>query len=446
MAATLSLSLLSFLSLSHAQSNTVWYVSSNGSSDLSTCGSSSISPCSSLQLILDNITTSNEDINGEGPCYNGLEDQMTTFIVVGRVFMLPICFSGWSHLNITGYNGQDLIDSDLGGNQRGILNIKNSHNVSITNIDFTVSIVGRATIYITNTSDVTVSSVLLPIFGTQSNGILLHNAHDSVSISNVSFHGNDVLVSLGFQPAAALLIDQGHETNGGIPGDGLAVVNRLNLSVKNCSFMRLTSNSCSDIPPTNNNYVSSSSVSQAVLVQLREGGNDNDINFSGNSFQTISSPAGSIVSVRHSGNTANNTITFTNNQFIDNSARYGGGIAVYYLYQSHDNHVIIRNSVFTRTRATFEGGGVFVASIVPDSSNRISVEGCHFINTAATYGGGLFVFNDPNWFTNPYIGDRIRPPLMSVSLNTVHFTDCDTNINDGVINVLNGNININGDK
>ena len=444
-AAALSLSLLFFLlSLSLAQSSSIWYLSYNGSSDISTCGDSSINPCSSIELILNNITTTAET-SGEGPCYNGLEEQVTTFIVVGRVFVPPVCFSGWSNLSITGYKGQSVLDSDLSGNQRGVLNIKDSHNVSITNIDFTTSIVGRATIYITNTSDVIISNVLLPIYSTQSNGILLLNAYNDVSISDVSFHGNDVFVSLGFQPAAALLIDQGHGTNGGIPAEGLPTINRLNLSVKNCSFTRLTRNSPSSVP-TNNDYIGFSSVSQAVLIQLRQGGNDNVINFSGNSFQTISNPAGSVVSVRHSGTAANNSITFTDNHFTDNTARYGGGIAVYYLYQSHDNHVIIRNSVFTRTRATFEGGGVFVASIVSDSSNTISVEGCDFINTAADYGAGIFVFNDPNWFTNPYIVNRILPPLMSVSIDTVQFTDCDTNIDEGVMNMLNGNVNINGNK
>ena len=435
---------LLFFSLSLVHSS-VWYISSKGSNDTDTCGTNEETPCSSLRVILNNITNQTKEEGGIGgeACYLGLsKDEATFFIILDDVTVPPICLTGWTNLYIIGIEGQASIDSDIGP-YRGVINIEDSHNVSITNIRFAESIIGKATLYIKNTSNVIISNVMLPVYAVQSNAILLHNAYDNVSILNVKFFGNDVLVGyFNFQPGVALLVNQGYEEFGGIPITGLEPVKRLLLNVSDCSFHTLINT----MEPNTNNYVSSSSISQAVLIQLREGGDNNIISFNNITFRGITSAAGSVVCVRHSGTAANNTVYFNDNSFLDNTARYGAGVAVYYISQSHDNHVIIRNSVFYRTRATFEGGGVFVASVVSDPTNTVTVKDCNFNKTAGIYGSGIYIFNDPNWFTNSIIVNRVSPPLMSVSVDTVLFFDCDTSITEGVINVLNGYINIIGNK
>ena len=441
MKTSLAVLFLLFFSLSLAHSS-VWFISSKGSNDTDTCGTNEETPCSSLRIILNSITNQTKE-GGEESCYLGLsKDEATYFFILDDVTVPPICLTGWTNLHIIGIEGRASIDSDIGP-YRGVINIEDSHDVSITNIRFAKSIIGKATLYIKNTSSVAISNVMLPVYAVQSNAILLHNAYDNVSISNVKFFGNDVLVDyFNFQPSVALLVNQGYEEFGGIPITDLKPVKRLILNVSDCSFHTLINT----MEPDTNNYVSSSSISQAVLIQLREGGDNNIISFDNITFRGITSAAGSVVCVRHSGTAANNTVYFNDILFFNNTARYGAGVAVYYISQSHDNHVIVRDSVFYRMRATFEGGGVFVASVVSDPTNTVTVKDCNFNKTAGIYGSGIYIFNDPNWFTNSIIVNRVSPPLMSISVDTVQFLDCDTSITEGVINVLNGHINIIGNK
>ena len=408
----------------------VWYISSNGSNDILTCGRSVATACSSLQLILNNITVSVPDVNGD--CYESFEDDGITFYLLnGEHFIPPICFHSWSNTAIIGIGEEVKVQLQL-GRHLGNIEFHNSTNITIANINFVSSIVGKATIYVTETTELYISNCVLPVYATGSYGIWLVNMYGENTITDTQFYGT----TSSKTPPLALFISQGKGQNSVFLADQ-TLLSSFNITVLNCSFEKLIININEDNPGQfTNDYVDASTNGLAVLVQFRRLAYENNIHFQDCVFRNIINPYGSGVIIRYSDSASNNTALFTGCTFDDNLSRYGGGVATYFMYNSDMNKLQVSNCSFTQNKATFEGGGVFVVSIVTEPTNEVSIQHCTFLSNSALYGAGVFILNDPNWSNFNTILHATSLRLMSVEMCNCTFTKCAASISEGVVNML----------
>ena len=408
----------------------VWYISTNGSNDILTCGRSIATPCSSLQLILNNVTVSIPDVNGD--CYEPFEDGGITFYLLnGDHFIPPTCFHSWSDTGIIGIGEEVNVQLQL-GRHLGNIEFHNSSNITIANINFVSSIVGKAIIYVTETTELYISNCVLPVYATGSYGIWLVDMYGENTITDTLFYGTTSSRTLPL----ALLISQGKGQNAIFLADRTPP-STFNMTVLNCSFEKLIVNVNEDNPGQfTDDYVDASTNGLAVLVQFRHLAYENNIHFQNCVFRNIINPYGSGVIIRYSDGAGNNTALFTGCTFDNNLSRYGGGVATYFMYNSDMNKLLVSNCSFTQNKATFEGGGVFVVSIVTEPTNKVSIRHCTFLSNSALYGAGVFILNDPNWSNFNTILHATSLRLMSVEMCNCTFTKCAASISEGVVNVL----------
>ena len=424
----------------------VWYISPSGSTDISSCGHSIDDPCATLELILSN---SSLFVPSEsGGCYQSPEDNdgrlsTTVYFLPGDHEVPPVCLSKWSNLAIIGLGGPG-IQSSL-STSLGIIVFNNCTNITIRSIRFISSIVGKASIYAVDSTELTIANCSIPVFATASYGVWLYNAYGTINIINTRFYGNSVLIyGADLRPDTALLISQGEPGSLGL--STLSVTRGFmpaNVLVDNCTFDRLIGNQPSAI---SNSYLVSSSISQAVRVALSEDTAGNVIVFQNCVFQDTSNMAGSTVLIRLGDTAQDNTIFLIHCTFTDNLSHYGGGLAVYLLNNASNNTIKVTNSTFINNEATSEGGGILFVSLVPEPTNDLFITYCVFLSNKAIYGAGLFIFNDPNWYSFTFPINYISPPLTDVGIVNSKFESNDAEITEGVVNTLRVRLTLAGDK
>lgn len=425
----------------------VWYISPSGSTDISSCGHSIDNPCATLDLILSNSSLFIPSLTGG--CYQSPEEtdgrlSTTIYFLAGDHDVPPVCLSRWSDLAIIGL-GSPGIQSNI-STSLGIVVFNNCTNITVQGMRFISSIVGKANIYAVDSSELTIMDCSIPVFATASNGIWLYNAYGSINIVNTRFYGNSVLIyGANLKPSTALLISQGE------PGSlGLTVLSitrdsiPVNVVVDNCTFERLIGNQLE--ASASDSYITSSSISQAVMVALGDYSVNNVVLFQNCVFQDISSVAGSVVLIRLSGNVQNNSIFLTDCTFTDNLSRYGGGLAVYLLNNATSNTINVINSTFVSNEATFEGGGISLVSLVFEPTNDLFISNCYFMSNKAIYGAGVFIFNDPNWYSFVFPSGCISQPLTNVEIVNSQFEGNTAEITEGVVNTLRVRLVLKGNK
>jgi predicted outer membrane repeat protein len=422
-----------------------WYISvDRGSSDVNECGLSMGSPCSSIELILANISST--VITSDGTlCYQETTGSLFTsfYFLSGRYTLVPFCLMGWSNLVISGAEDASF-DSEIGPN-RGVIEIHNSTNISIANITFISSIVGRATLYVKDSTQVYISNGIFPVYAIGSNGIAFSNVYGTVVISHTVFKGNFFLTSwLDMEPASALRINQGFDIldSNFVPE---VDIKPFDIEITNCTFERLGSSNDYRYTNSLNNYESTSSSATALLLQYTHSSINNRIVIEDSNFVKNVRLDGSVSIIRYSHDAYNNSAIFRNCRFENNKARYGGGIATYFIGSAEQNSLHVENCSFYQNEATFEGGGIFASSLVLKADSRIIVKGCEFVDNKALYGAGVFVFNDPNWSISnfTFISSSTRR-LIPVHLTDCHFINCSCSFSEGVINVLKSHFSLKG--
>ena len=76
--------------------------------------------------------------------------------------------------------------------------------------------------------------------------------------------------------------------------------------------------------------------------------------------------------------------------FRSNIAAWGGAVYTRFRYQSANNIVIIRDSIFTENNANFSGGAFFVTTTqLEDFNNTMHLDGCWFDGNQAKMGGAI---------------------------------------------------------
>ena len=424
-----------------------WYIASNGSTDITECGVSIDKPCASLQMIL-NSTASITTSAVEGySCYEPeSDDDSHNFYFIGgrKIEIVPVCLVSWSSIAITGIGEVD-IDSYL-SITRGIIEIHNSTQITISNINFITSFVGKATLFIAGSTQLHIHKCTLALHATSSNGILLTNMYGNSTISNTVFKGNSILVKVfQLQPSAALKINQGESMDNDVAYSYEVPLEPFYIAVDNCSFDELVTTASTNRREIDS-YDTVSSNGQAILVQFRGPTNGNYLTISHCSFRNTLVLDGSTAIIRFNHNCFNNTAIFTNCVFEDNKSRYGGGVAAYFLLYSELNHFQVTNCTFKGNEATFEGGGVFVASTVPVSNNEVFIENSWFISNTGQYGSGLFVFNYPNLYDSNVTNSIVMSNLIRVEMSNCHFMECSSALSEGVVNILTTYFTVKGNK
>lgn len=424
--------------------NVVWYVSPSGSTNGTTCGRSLDEPCASLSVILDESSLFTE-YYGVG-CYAspGISDGRlsTTVYFLEGVYVLPaICLLNWRDLRIAGV-GDVTVSTSYLGSSVSVFEFINCSNISMEHILFDSSSIGSFIIYAEDCSDFYITDCMLLVTALASGGIRVKNCHGIIVIANTVFAGNGGLASQ-HDPVIGFRVTQGLEELALVPIGPTPDYPPLDMLVINCTFHNFsTVEATSDV----NDYSVSSSEAVGALVQFWQFSHDNILVFEDCTFQNLTNPAGSGNIVYYGRNSFNNTAIFRHSAFLDNFCRYGGGVAVYFFYTADSNLAKMDNCIFQNNKADFEGGGIFVVSLTQDPSNAAIVLDSLFTNNSAIYGSGVFLFNDPTWFSQQAPSDSTCLTLLNVQLHNNSMTNNIATLSEGVVNTLRISLRISGER
>ena len=104
-------------------------------------------------------------------------------------------------------------------------------------------------------------------------------------------------------------------------------------------------------------------------------------------------------------NTSNNKISIKNSLFSHNKALWGGGLRVHYLNSPQNNSLIVQNCQFIHNTCFYNGGGIdlgFAAYYTQRQEgtwNKVHLQTCLVRgNTACQYGGGVRIYSSRNKF------------------------------------------------
>ena len=418
-----------------------WYISAKGSADVATCGKTAAEPCNSLAEIL---ARSPSFDNGSSICYlsDGAVDgrDSTTVYFVGEVKVTSVCLMNWTNLRIVGLGDNITITSGLFGGNRGIFECIQCTNVSIENLNFATSAINKATLFFQASMDIRVIECSFYLASQSTLGVQLLHCAGNIALTNNTFYGSGNEVADSLSPLG-LDIDHGC-IDCSIPFNGESYnfsTLSFTLMITDCTFKDLKNRS----PPEDRYNVARGS---AAAMRLRFGANsmDNQIFVLGSSYSNIvNSKANSIV-LNYEGKSANNTVHFIGCTFRRNRVRYGGGISAYFYNGPVDSRLIVEDSEFVDNVADFEGGGVFVTFLSSGSSNTLQIYNSSFARNSATYGSGLFLLNNPTWFSQRIFFDPVSRSLVTAELVGCMFRNNTASKDEGVINTLRIQLNIYG--
>lgn len=440
--------LLCYSSISEGQ---VYYVSSQFGSDIDSCGATSSTPCSSVYYVL-NSTLTQQVFNG-GTCFTSPSNGPLSIILLeGNHIIDPVCLAAIDNFTISSQTFANIYSS-IFGNLYGIIYLLDSSNVTITNLNFVDSVIGRSTIYAHNTSNIRISNCSIPVYADGASGLGLVNPQGSVTITNIKIYGNRVLNSISEDllhhgsPGTAFYITIGVGSSYGYyltEAQLLTTLDPVDIIVENCSFEKITFETDQGIY----DYRQTSQRSKVMRVTLTRKAVGNKIIFRDCMFENNIDLTGSIA-LTNIENAQDNMVEFQHCTFQHNFALFGGGIGAYFSGgDTLNNTISVTDSTFLYNKATQEGGGVFTVTLAssPQSNNLIIMDSL-FSHNLAVYGASVFLFNDPV----PYLEVSsdvpiISQPLMKVTINNSSFKNNKAVLSEGVVNALRINLQLSGTK
>lgn len=419
-----------------------WYISPNGSADVATCGHSPDIPCNSLQTVL----TQSRQFNETAPCYlsSGATDgrDSTTIYFMGEENLVPpVCLMNWVNVRVVGLGNRTTIVSRPFGAQRGIFEFISSANVSIENLSFATSAIGRAILFFQACRDIRVVDSLFLINATSSQGVQLLQCAGDISLSGNLFYGDPSKDSSRLHP---LGLDVTHGCSDctlpftEIPYNFSTL--SFSLEITRCVFQDISNEG-----PPRDSYGSSRTGAVAMRLQFREESVGNRIAVVDTTFKRISNSESNGVLVNYEGRTENHTVLFEDCTFQENRVRYGGGVAAYFYSNPSNNLLEIRGCTFMDNTADFEGGGVFAVYLSSGMDNSVVISNSSFIRNTAQSGSGIFLLNNPSWFMQRGAFDPISFTLVGAELRDCVFqSNVASSLSQGVVGVLRIKLNISG--
>jgi hypothetical protein len=452
MAAGSSLQLLLLVSLGFLCQATdfEWYISPTGTEDVG-CGTSADTPCSSLRPILER---SDQFVNDTLmlTCYlsSGATDgrDSTTLYFSGENFVPAVCLMNWVNVRVVGLGEDAIITSDGFGGEEGFFEFISCSNISIENLDFSTSNLGKAVLFFEACRDITIVESSFPVTKNSSSGVKIVNCAGTITLTGDLFYGN------GFRsivPIGVLGLDVSHgcDYDCKIPfTDPTEIYDFSNLTfflaISRCTFQDIV-----DMDAPVDSYGVSRTTTSGVRLQFRDQSANNQVSVTGSTFQRIFNSGSNGVLVSFNGNTRkevrNNTVTFDNCTFQHNHVRYGGGLSAFFYSEPSDNTLQIQNCQFFNNTADLEGGGVFVALLSSGTENAVGILNTTFEQNSARIGSGVYMINNPSWLWQRGSFDLSQlGSLAEAEIRDCVFQDNVASVSEGTVDVLRIQLYING--
>ncbi len=410
--------------------NIVWYIGNNGSDDISTCGRSIATPCINLTVVLRNSQLFE---NGTFSCRisNGDSDgrlSTTVYFLEGKHFSDPLCLTNWDNLSIIGLGpkGSVTVTTGIGG-MNGLFSFTRSTGLSFSNIVFETEFVGRSTLYFCTCMDITIEDCSFSVATPNTRGVEIIQSSGNITISRSNFIGSPELSSQIDNFVIGLSIVHGYGGGTLCTGDPLP----FQLIVSDCQFISITSGEIA-----NNDYSASRSRGTVLRIRFLKSSVNNRVTIENITVVNTTNMAGSAVLVDFDTDSDTNTVSITRSKFTSNRVRYGGGVAAYFYFGPQFGRLSIEDCIFENNVAAFEGGGVFATFLGSDASNFLSINRSVFTRNSAIVGAGLFLLNNPVWFSQRGLFDPVSPPLITVNVSDCSFLNNRADLKEGVLNTL----------
>lgn len=419
-----------------------WYISPTGSNDTATCGRSPDTPCSGLEIILNQ---SSQFDNGSVTCFlsSGTTDDRnstTVYFMGGANFAPPICLMNWRNVRVVGLHSNTSITSSIYGVVRGTFEFINCTNITIENLNFTTSPLGRSILFFQATTDIEISGCSFQVSEVSSLGVeILHCAGEIYLTRNVFYGGVSQINSEKDPNVLALDVTHGCD-NCMMPfSDDPYDFSSLSFSlmIDKCVFQDLTNRGT-----PNDDYSRSRNDAAAMRLRFADSSINNEVVVSHSNFSRILNSEANGVSVTHSGESANNTVLFESCRFESNRVRYGGGLSAYFYVGPSYGTLEIENCDFINNTADFEGGGVLGVFLAGGVSNTITISNSRFSQNVAQSGSAVFLLNNPNWLMQQGAFSPLAAPLVEVELRGCVFERNMAHLSNGVVEVLRIALNI----
>lgn len=422
-----------------------WYISPTGSADAS-CGLSAEMPCSSLQPILE---SSEQFSNDTLTCYlsSGATDgrDSTTLYFTGENFVPAVCLMGWVNVRVVGVGEGAVITSGRFGARRGIFEFISCTNISVENLSFDTSAIGRAVMFFEACRDIVVLESSFPVIANSSIGVQMVNCAGEISLTGDLFYGDPARRE---GTTNVLGLDVTHGCNGcTIPftDDSYDFLNHtFSLTMTRCTFQDIADTSAPE-----DSYGRTRTSASGMRLQFRDRSVNNRVTVTGTTFQRIFNSKSNGVLVSFNGNRGkiveNNMVTFDTCTFQQNRVRYGGGISAYFYVNPSSNSLQIQNCRFLNNTADFEGGGVSVVLLSSREDNAVRISNSTFFQNSAQIGSGVYLLNNPSWFWQRGAFDpALLFPTVGVELQDCTFQGNVARVKEGVVSSLRIQLNISG--
>ena len=437
-----------------------WYVSANGSDDVTTCGRTPVNPCRSFTDILSNSPSFS---NASVRCYmtGGAVDgrDSTTVYFIGETNVVPaICMRNWTNLRIVGLHERSTVHvENSGGGCTGYFEFIQCANVSIENINFAFSGIGRTTLLFEASQDVQVTGCSFPVTAVASGGVWLKQCSGDIILHNNTFHGDSEQFTRRETSPRALDVLHGCVDYGDCDDlsscvlpfdmDPLSFADlSFTLTISQCEFRDLA-----NLNEPEDDYSSASKGFVAMRVQFGSYSANNRLYVRDSVFRNIVNKQSNGVVVNFLGQplsdegSFNNTALFSGCTFRDNIVRYGGGFSTYFITGPTHSSVTVEDCEFIDNVADYEGGGIFSAFLSSGSTNSITAVNCVFRRNFAQAGGAIFIINNAHWFTARGIYDLLsRSVVVRASLTDCSFEGNIADASMGVVDVLRVHLDIYG--
>ena len=455
---SLLLAAVLFLPTLHAL-DVEWYISANGS-DEATCGRSAANPCRSLESIL---SYSPSFSNASTTCYLSVgavdSRDSTVLYFLGEINTVPpICLRNWTNIRIVGlHNNSTLLTDRTIGGCRGIFEFELCTNVTIENINFGFSGIGRATLFLEASRDIRVSGCTFPVTAQGSRGLWLRQCAGDITLSNNVFYGNEQQLSEPRTARRALEVLHGCVDESDCTRLSYCVMPfdmepyefanlSFTLNMAGCIFRDLTG-----LQAAVDDYSSARRGAVAMRLQFGSYSINNQVFVRNTSFSNIINTEANGIAVNYLGRalsnmaSSNNTVLFSNCSFRENDVRYGGGLSAYFISGPVYSTLMVEDCEFTDNIADFEGGAIFAVFLSSGSTNTLSATNSVFRRNSAGAGGGVFVLNNAQWFSTRGVFDLFsRSVVVQTSLTDCLFEGNRANVSKGIIEVLRVQLNVNG--
>ena len=242
----------------------------------------------------------------------------------------------------------------------------------------------RCTIYILNSSDISIANVVVK--NSSGTGVALLNTFGVVNIDNSYFEWNRV-------PASEALIYSG--------GGGVYV----ELSCCSDELLQMTFQTCY----FRDNHANTDDPDNPAFVTPLD-------------YQGMARGGGLCLKVQ----LATIIMNISDCVFERNSAFWGGGLYLTLHDGSNNNKIYISNVTFDSNICyRFGGGGAKIHYMFTDSrplkNNLISLENCTFINNKANFGGGVVFYSSQRCKSCPDLNNTIQFLNCTWNSNTAHY-------------------------